>query len=31
MTRSRGKRAWVFLGLACLIAGMFILVEQARI
>ena len=26
----RGKRAWVFLGLACLIAGMFILVEQAR-
>ena len=30
MTRSRGKRAWVFLGLACFLAGMFILVEQAR-
>ena len=26
----RGKRAWVFLGLACFLAGMFILVEQAR-
>ena len=25
----RGKRAWVFLGLACFLAGMFILVEQA--
>ena len=26
----RGKRAWVFLGLACFFAGMWILVEQAQ-
>ena len=26
----RGKRAWVLLGLACFLAGMFIIVEQAR-